>query len=243
MDSQDNYYDHYKDSFDLLKGSLKKRDIYTVVILILAAILFLQIQSPNDAEHVATSIIQNYINDLSINFKYVNSILIFTYLWIVMQYYQIVLLIERNYTYIHKLEKTLSEDGVFLIQREGVNYLQSYPWMKSFVNIIYKLLFPIMIAVVAIFKFIIELKNKYDFISVYDLANQIVAAATQTKITGVINVCSGKPVSLADRVEEFIKENNFNIKLQYGAFPDRAYDSPAVLGDNSKILEILEGLQ
>ncbi len=164
MDSQDNYYDHYKDSFDLLKGYLKKRDIFTVVILILAAILFLQIQSPNDAEHVATSIIQNYINDLSINFKYVNSILIFTYLWIVMQYYQIVLLIERNYTYIHKLEKTLSEDGVFLIQREGVNYLQSYPWMKSFVNIIYKLLFPIMIAVVAIFKFIIELKNKYDFI-------------------------------------------------------------------------------
>ena len=31
------------------------------------------------------------------------------------------------------------------------------------------------------------------------------------------------------------KENNFNIKLEYGKFPDRPYDSPGVWGDNTKI--------
>lgn len=84
-------------------------------------------------------------------------------------------------------------------------------------------------------------KNKYDFISVQDLAKLIVAASTQDEITGVINVCSGRPVSLAEQVEWYIQDNGFDIKLQYGVFPDRPYDSPAVWGDNEKIQKILGG--
>jgi len=81
--------------------------------------------------------------------------------------------------------------------------------------------------------------NQYDFISVQDLAVQIVAASVQDEVTGVINVCSGQPVSLADRVERFIKENGYDIQLQYGKFPDRAYDSPVIYGDSSKIQAIM----
>lgn len=83
-------------------------------------------------------------------------------------------------------------------------------------------------------------KNEYDFISIDKLAEQIVAASTQRNITGIINVCSGKPVSLASKVEWFIKERGYNIKLEYGAFPDRPYDSPRIWGDASKIQKILE---
>lgn len=83
-------------------------------------------------------------------------------------------------------------------------------------------------------------KNKYDFIDVKDLAKMIVKASVQDKVNGIINVCSGNPVSLADRVELFIKENNFDIKLKYGAFPDRAYDSPIIYGNAEKINEILK---
>jgi dTDP-6-deoxy-L-talose 4-dehydrogenase (NAD+) len=82
-------------------------------------------------------------------------------------------------------------------------------------------------------------KNKYDFIHIADLAKQIVAASTQDTTTGIINVCSGKPVSLADQLEQYIKDNNYNIELEYGAFPDRPYDSPAVWGDSTKIQSIL----
>ncbi|PRR81755.1 NAD-dependent epimerase/dehydratase family protein [Clostridium vincentii] len=82
-------------------------------------------------------------------------------------------------------------------------------------------------------------KNKYDFISVEELSEQIVAASTQTEVGGIINCCSGNPISLAEKVEEFIEKNNFKIKLQYGAFPDRKYDSLAVWGDNNKIQSIL----
>ena len=83
-------------------------------------------------------------------------------------------------------------------------------------------------------------KNLYDFIDVKELANMIVAASVQTEINGIINVCTGKPQSLADRVEGFLKEKHYKIKLDYGAFPDRPYDSPGVWGDATKINQILE---
>lgn len=58
-------------------------------------------------------------------------------------------------------------------------------------------------------------ENQYDFISIKELARQIVAASTQTEYTGIINVCSGKPVSLKDKVNEFIAEKGLHITLKY----------------------------
>lgn len=83
-------------------------------------------------------------------------------------------------------------------------------------------------------------KNKYDFIRIEEMSKQIAAIVTQDKVTGIINSCSGIPESLADRVEGFIKENGFKIKLKYGAFPDRPYDSPGIWGNPDKINEIMK---
>jgi nucleoside-diphosphate-sugar epimerase len=83
-------------------------------------------------------------------------------------------------------------------------------------------------------------KNKYDFISVDDLAKQIAMTSLQTEITGIINCCSGNPVSLRDMVEDFLVKNKFKIKLEYGAFPDRPYDSAAIWGNNEKIQTIMK---
>ena len=77
--------------------------------------------------------------------------------------------------------------------------------------------------------------NQFDFLD-YDLFCMFVAdSVLQSKVDGIINICSGRPEKLADRVERFIEENNFNIKLQYGTFPDRPYDSKAIWGDDFKI--------
>ena len=83
-------------------------------------------------------------------------------------------------------------------------------------------------------------QNQFDFIDYEDFCEQIARAVAQDKILGVINICSGHPEKLADRVERFIKENGYNIKLKYGAFPDRPYDSKAVWGDGRKIEEIMK---
>ena len=83
-------------------------------------------------------------------------------------------------------------------------------------------------------------KLKYDFISLDELCEQILAASIQNNVNGIINICSGKPISLGEMIEEYIEENNLNIKLNYGVFPDRPYDSPIIYGDNSKIKSIVD---
>lgn len=83
-------------------------------------------------------------------------------------------------------------------------------------------------------------KTKYDFITVSELAQQIVIAISQTEVAGIINCCSGNPVTLAEQVENFIKEYQLDIKLEYGVFPDRPYDSPIIYGDATKIQTILK---
>lgn len=82
-------------------------------------------------------------------------------------------------------------------------------------------------------------QNQYDFIDYDDFCEAVALTIMQNEINGIINICSGKPEKLAERVERFINENKYNIKLEYGVFPDRPYDSKAVWGDNNKILKIM----
>ena len=82
-------------------------------------------------------------------------------------------------------------------------------------------------------------KNKLDFIHVDKLMEQIYRASLQSDINGIIEVCTGEPKSLAEQVEQFMKDKNMTIKLKYGVFPDRPYDSPCVYGDATKIKAIM----
>ena len=82
-------------------------------------------------------------------------------------------------------------------------------------------------------------QNQFDFLDYEDFCEQVARAVSQDEILGIINICSGHPEKLSDRVERFISENGYSIKLKYGAFPDRVYDSKAVWGDGNKIQEIM----
>lgn len=77
--------------------------------------------------------------------------------------------------------------------------------------------------------------NQFDFLDYEVFCQQVADSVEQSEIDGIINICCGRPEKLADRVEKFIKENSFDIKLNYGAFPDRPYDSKAIWGDDFKI--------
>ena len=83
-------------------------------------------------------------------------------------------------------------------------------------------------------------QNQFDFIDYEDFCEQVARTVIQDSVFGIINICSGHPEKLSDRVERFIKENGYKIKLKYGVFPDRTYDSKAVWADNSKIAEIMK---
>ena len=84
-------------------------------------------------------------------------------------------------------------------------------------------------------------KNKYDFIHIDELSRQIALCVIQDKYLGIINCCSGVPVSLSEKIEWYISHNHLPIKLNYGEYPDRPYDSPCIYGDNSVIDKICVG--
>lgn len=81
--------------------------------------------------------------------------------------------------------------------------------------------------------------NQFDFLDYDEFCRQVAMVVSQNEINGIINICSGRPEKLADRVERFIKDNGYDIELEYGVFPDRPYDSKAVWGNNKKIEDIL----
>lgn len=81
--------------------------------------------------------------------------------------------------------------------------------------------------------------NQFDFIDYDEFCRLTAWAAAQERVNGIINISTGRPEKLSERVERFIRENRYDIRLQYGAFPDRPYDSKAVWGDDRKIKEIM----
>lgn len=83
-------------------------------------------------------------------------------------------------------------------------------------------------------------QNQFDFLDYEEFCKQVAAVVEQDEVNGVINCCSGRPMQIRDRVEQFIKENHYDIELQYGVFPDRPYDSKAVWGNDEKIRMIMQ---
>ena len=77
--------------------------------------------------------------------------------------------------------------------------------------------------------------NMYDFLDYPEFCKKVAQLVLNERAVGIINVCSGKPETLASRVERFIKDGNLKIKLQYGAYPDRPYDSPGIWGEISGV--------
>lgn len=63
--------------------------------------------------------------------------------------------------------------------------------------------------------------SRFDFIEVRELALLVVRAAVLPKATGVLNLGSGKVMSLRERIQLFKKENNLQLELKFGFFPER----------------------
>lgn len=69
-----------------------------------------------------------------------------------------------------------------------------------------------------------------DYLSVKEIANQIVKLAMASQDTGVTNICSGNPISVRKLVEQWIDENNWEIDLNLGYYPYPDYEPMAFWG-------------
>ncbi|GHT84190.1 nucleoside-diphosphate sugar epimerase [Spirochaetia bacterium] len=78
-----------------------------------------------------------------------------------------------------------------------------------------------------------------DYISINYAAEYISKIALQNNITGIINCCSGKPVSVRGFVENFFKERDYTMKLNRGYYPYPEYEPFAFWGDTSKLQSVI----
>lgn len=79
-----------------------------------------------------------------------------------------------------------------------------------------------------------------DYLHVSRVAEYIVKCSLQDKVTGIINCCSGSPISLRKFVENYIKENHYDIELNLGYYPYLDYEPLAFWGENSKLKSIIQ---
>jgi len=74
-----------------------------------------------------------------------------------------------------------------------------------------------------------------DYLPVGEIARQIVRLAMLKRDIGVVNICSGEPVSVRKLVERWLHENNWKIELNLGHYPYPDYEPMAFWGDSSRI--------
>ncbi|MEO5946931.1 MAG: CmcI family methyltransferase, partial [Chitinophagaceae bacterium] len=78
-----------------------------------------------------------------------------------------------------------------------------------------------------------------DYLPVEVVAANIVKISTQTKIQGVINNCSGNPVTVQSFVENYLKRINKNIILNLGYYPYSDLEPMNFWGDSTKLKQVL----
>ena len=79
-----------------------------------------------------------------------------------------------------------------------------------------------------------------DFLPVEKVAENIVKIASQKKVDGIINNCSGEPVTVKDFVENYLKKANRNISLNLGYYPYPDYEPMKFWGDTNKLNKIIQ---
>lgn len=78
-----------------------------------------------------------------------------------------------------------------------------------------------------------------DYMPVEEVADSIVTLALSGVDNGTVNICSGKPVSVADLVREWIDRNHWTIDLNLGHYTYPDYEPMEFWGDRSKLDRLL----
>lgn len=145
-----NLCSHYKDTFDNHKTSIKQRDTLFYLLLPILAVFTLQLTT----ENVVATAIEQYVQSSSgikigNNLEFISTLLWLLLLGFTTRYFQVVVEIDRQYEYLHSVEKQLNNfyKGTKAFTREGEAYLSKYPLFSNWVYLLYTLIFPILILI------------------------------------------------------------------------------------------------
>ncbi len=78
-----------------------------------------------------------------------------------------------------------------------------------------------------------------DFLPVETVAHYLTLIALQDKVTGIINCCSGEPITVRKMVEDYLERRGRSIPLNLGYYPYPDYEPFRFWGDPSKLKSII----
>ncbi len=78
-----------------------------------------------------------------------------------------------------------------------------------------------------------------DYLPVEEVARQIVRLAMAQRDIGTINICSGNPISVRKRVEQWLLENDWEIELNLGFYPYPDYEPMEFWGNRQHLDAVL----
>ncbi len=141
--------DHYNDTFKYIREYAKIRERLFLFALIVVAIMFFDITAAADSTAVISEIIEKKVGlKIAIKPAFIESILWFSLLSITIRYFQMTVLVQRQYDYMHELEDKLCKLGGNFFYREGKAYKEAYPLFSRWTGFLYTIAFPVILIVV-----------------------------------------------------------------------------------------------
>ena len=141
--------DHYKDTFQYVSQLIVARNRLLLLVLILLALQFFQISSPEEPSKTIIGFFKPYLDlQVTASKDSLTAVLWFALLSIVIRYFQTNIYINKQYEYLHKLEEKLTvifDDQI--ISREGGHYLKNYLKFSTWCHILYTWAFPILLII------------------------------------------------------------------------------------------------
>jgi nucleoside-diphosphate-sugar epimerase len=78
-----------------------------------------------------------------------------------------------------------------------------------------------------------------DYLPVETVARHLVSLAKSGMDAGVVNVCSGAPISVRTLAERWVRERGWRINLEFGRLPYPDYEPMAFWGDNRRLRSLV----
>jgi hypothetical protein len=163
---------HYLDTFANIRNALRQRDRLFAYTVIAATIMLLQVVAPQDTDAAIGKLVSKKLDlESPFSLSVIGTVLWFAILGLTMRYFQTVIYIERQYTYIHSLEEQLAANyrGT-VFTREGKSYLGNYPLFSKWTNAVYTIVFPAVLVLVLTVKLSTEFRRAatHDWLLAFD---------------------------------------------------------------------------
>lgn len=142
-------HDHFKETFSRQREMERSRDRHFLWVIVLFAVLAVEIAYPVE---FSDSVREVSLLGVQIDFTALPMAALLNATWtltlaIILRYCQVSVFIDRQYSYIHTLEKKISPlvGGGDLYQREGEVYLRGYPLLFNVAFYAYTVMFPLIL--------------------------------------------------------------------------------------------------